>query len=126
VAEAGLREAPGYWTGNPRWRLLSNGARTDEHLGALVLIEHRAYWPFEFDNAAQQPMETLEPYRSLALRVGNLPDRAEAAVGDLCGFDFVLLLGADAVQGLPADRFRLLERSGFAALYGVRRCEAPA
>ena len=45
-----------------------------------MLTEHRAYWPFEFDNASQQPMETLEPYRSLALRVGNLPDRAEAAV----------------------------------------------
>ena len=54
--------------------MLSNGARTDEHLGALALIEHRAYWPFEFDNASQQPIETREPYRSLAIRVGSMPD----------------------------------------------------
>lgn len=123
VAEAGLQEAPAYWGANPRWRLLSNGARTDEHLGALALIEHRAYWPFEFDNRSQQPVETREPYRGLAERVGFLPDRAQAAVADVCGFDYVLLQGADAVPGLPADRFRLLVRSGFAALYAVIRCE---
>ena len=122
VAEAALQEAPRYWAANPGWRLLSDGARTDEHLGALVLIEHRAYWPFEFDNPSQQPMETREPYRTLAMRVGNLPGRAEAAMADLCGFDYVLLLAADAVPSLPAERFRLLRQSGFAALYAVTQC----
>jgi hypothetical protein len=121
VAEAGLREAPGYWAANPRWRLLANGTRTDEHLGALALIEHRAYWPFEFDNLSQQPLETREPYRSMASQIGGLPDRAAAAVADLRGFDYVLLMAADAVPGLPADRFRLLVRSGFAALYAVEK-----
>jgi hypothetical protein len=121
VAEAGLREAPGYWAANPRWRLLANGTRTDEHLGALALIEHRAYWPFEFDNLSQQPLETREPYRSMASKIGGLPDRATAAVADLRGFDYVLLMAADAVPGLPADRFRLLVRSGFAALYAVEK-----
>jgi hypothetical protein len=38
VAEAGLDEAPAYWGANPGWRLLSNGARVDVHLGALVPI----------------------------------------------------------------------------------------
>lgn len=123
VAEAGLQEAPAYWGTNPRWRLLSNGARTDEHLGALALIEHRAYWPFEFDNASQQPLETREPYRTLAERVGRLPDRAEAAVADVCGFDYALLMEADAVPGLPAERFRLLARSGFAALHTITQCK---
>jgi hypothetical protein len=123
VAEAGLQEAPAYWATNPRWRLLSNGSRTDEHLGALALIEHRAYWPFEFDNESQQPLETREPYRALAERVGRLPDRAEAAVADVCGFDYVLLVDADAVPGLPAERFRLLARSGFAALYAITQCK---
>lgn len=126
VAEAGLREAPAYWAANPGWRLLSNGVRTDEHLGALALIEHRAWWPFEFDNPSQQPIETLEPYRSLAARVGSLPDRAATAVADLCGFDWVLLTGADAVPDLPADRFRLVVRSGFAALYAPVVCAAPS
>jgi len=122
VAEAGLREAPAYWAANPHWRLLSNGVRTDEHLGALALIEHRAYWPFEFDAASQQPLETREPYRALADRVGHLPDRAEAAAADVCGFDYVLLTGADAVPALPGVRFRLLSQSGFAALYAISHC----
>jgi hypothetical protein len=123
VAEVGMAEAPGYWAVNPGWRLLSNGARIDEHLGALALIEHRAYWPFEFNNVSQQPMETLEPYRSLADRVGSLPDYARASVADVCGFDYVLLMAADAMAPLPATRFRLLAQSGFAALYGVTRCQ---
>jgi hypothetical protein len=126
VAEVGLREAHAYWDANPNWRLLSNGVRTDEHLGALALIEHRAYWPFEFDEPSQQPIETREPYRALAGRVGSLPTRGEAAIANVCGFDYVLLMGADAVPGLPADRFRLLVRSGFAALYTITKCkEAP-
>ena len=122
VAEAALQEAPGYWAANPGWRLLSNGARTDEHLGALALIERRAYWPFQFDAPSQQPIETREPYRSLAQKVGHLPDRAEVVAADVCGFDYVLLLEADSVRALPADRFRLLVQAGFAALYEVTRC----
>jgi hypothetical protein len=123
VAEAGFHEAPAYWNANPGWRLLSNNGRMDEHLGALALIEHRAYWPFEFDAPSQQPIETRAPYRALAEQIGHLPDRAEAAIADVCGFDYVLLTGADAVPDLPAERFRLLIRSGFAALYTIIRCE---
>jgi hypothetical protein len=126
VAEAGFQEAPAYWAANPGWRVLSDGTRADEHLGALVLIEHRAFWPFEFDEPSQQPMETLAPYRGLAERVASLPDRAAAAIANVCGFDYVLLLGADAVPELPPNRFRVLVRSGFAALYTISHCkEAP-
>jgi hypothetical protein len=95
----------------------------DEHLGALALIEHRAYWPFEFDNPSQQPIETREPYRALAVRVGQIPTWGEAAIANVCGFDYVLLMEADAVPDLPADRFRLLVRSGFAALYTITKCK---
>ena len=123
VAEASLTEAPAYWRANPRWRLLSDGLRTDDHLGALALIEHRAYWPFEFDNPSQQPIETREPYRALAARVAHMPSRTEAAIADVCGFDYVLLMEADAVPPLPAERFRLLRRSGFAALYSITQCK---
>lgn len=124
VAEAGVDEAPAYWAGNPGWRLLSSGMRTDEHLAALALIERRAYWPFEFDMPSQQPIRTLEPYRTLANRVGHLPNRAEAAAADVCGFDYVLLMDADAVPALPASRFRLLAGSSYAALYGIIDCKA--
>jgi hypothetical protein len=123
VAETGLREAPTYWKANPRWRLLSNGVRMDEHLGALILMERRAYWPFEFDMPSQQPIETLEPYRAFAGQVGNLPNRADAAIANVCGFDYVLLMEADAVPDLPAARFRLLVRSGFATLYTITKCK---
>ena len=123
VAEAGIKEAKAYWDANPRWRLLSDGTRTDEHIGALILIEHRAYWPFEFDIPSQQPIETREPYRTLASRVGYMPNRAAAAIADVCGFDYVLLLAPDAVPGLPAQRFRLLARSGFSALYAITKCK---
>ncbi len=121
-AEAGSREAPAYWHENPRFRILSDGTRTDEHLGALALIEHRAYWPFLFDNESQQPIETREPYRTLANRIGSIPDRDAAATANVCGFDYVLLIEADAVPALPFDRFRLLIRSGFAALYRIEQC----
>lgn len=122
VAEAGLREAPAYWARNPNWRLLSNGVRTDEHLGALALIEHQAYWPFEFDNASQQPIETREPYRSRAERIGGLPNWGETVAADVCGFDYVLLVAADAVPTLPSARFRLIAEADYAALYQIVKC----
>jgi hypothetical protein len=126
VAEVGLQEAPAYWVRNPNWRLLSDGTRTDEHLGALVLLEHRAYWPFEFAEPSQQPIEARQPYRALGDRVASLPNWGQAAIANVCGFDYVLLMGADAVPDLPAERFRLLVRSGFAALYTITQCkEAP-
>ena len=123
-AEAGLEEAPDYWRPNPRFRKLSDGVRTDEHLGALALIERRAYWPFEFDNPSQQPIETRDPYRSLAGQVGSIPTRRAAAIADVCGFDYVLLIEADAVPALPSERFQLLVQSGFAALYKIKQCKA--
>ncbi|MFL5283172.1 MAG: hypothetical protein ACJ8AW_19820 [Rhodopila sp.] len=107
---------------NPRWRLLSDGTRTDIHLGALAVIERRAWWPFAFDNAAQQPLETREPYRTLAVRIGDLPDRGQAAAADVCGFDYVLLTGADTVAALPPERFQAVRKTGFATLYRIVRC----
>ena len=122
VAQAGQQERPAYWAANPHWRALSDGTRTDEHWAALTLIERRAYWPFQFDMPSQQPIETLEPYRTLAGKVGHVPTWAEAAVADVCGFDWVLLLEADALPDLPPARFRVAVRSGFAALYRIEAC----
>jgi hypothetical protein len=80
VAEAGLDEAPSYWAADFRWRLLSDGARTDEHLGALVLIERRAWWPFEFDNRsagfrpAPPARDTAPAFRLAAARAVGFGD----------------------------------------------------
>jgi hypothetical protein len=126
VADAGFDEAPAYWAADPHGLRLSNGDRLDEHLGALALIERRAYWPFEFDIPSQQPITTLPPYAALAARVGSLPNRRDVLGADLCGFDDLLLIEADAVPALPANRFRLRVDAGFAALYAITQCHPPS
>lgn len=123
VAEASPAEAPVYWDADPHWLRLSDGITLSANLGALVLIEHRAWWPFEFDNDSQQPIRTLQPYDALALRAVELPDRTHLLTMDLCGYDAVLLNNAEAVPPLPADRFHRLAGSGFAVLYAVTVCK---
>jgi hypothetical protein len=108
VAEVAFTEAPAYWSANPRWRRLSETGRSDEHLAALALIEHRAWWPFLFDNPSQQPIETREPYRARADAIGHMPRVADLDRADLCGSDYLLLQAADAVPDLPEARFRLV------------------
>jgi hypothetical protein len=122
VASVSVEEAPEYWAANPAWRRLSDGFRTDVHMGAMVLLDRRAWWPYEFDVPSQQPIETLQPYKALTDRLGNLPAASTAAAADVCGYDHVLITNADALPDLPADRFRLESRSGYAALYAITRC----
>jgi hypothetical protein len=134
VAGVSPEEAPAYWRDGPLSRMLSNGIRLDYHLPALLLIEHRAFWPFLFDNPSQQPIETLQPYRELADRAGSVADSAELAVprsAMLCGFDYLLLLEAGArpdLQDFGAGRLLLLARSDVAALFRIRQsgCSASA
>jgi hypothetical protein len=127
VATVSQEEAPQYWLRGALSRRLSLGLPLDGHLGALLLIERRAYWPFMFDDPAQQPMETRPPYRGLA-------DRADAAVGardlevlnkvDLCGFTDLLLLHAGGVADaarLDPGRLALVSQTDIAALYRVRK-----
>jgi hypothetical protein len=123
VAEASPEEAPAYWAADPHALRLSNGVTLSANLGALALIEHRAWWPFEFDSASQQPIRTREPYETLAVRAEALPDRTRLLGMDLCGFDDVLLTNAEAVPSLPPERFRRLAGSGFAVLYAVSVCD---
>jgi hypothetical protein len=110
----------------PLSRRLSLGLRLDHHLPALLLIEHRAFWPFLFDNPSQQPVTTLQPYRGLAERSGSIPDHRVLAVPgriDLCGYDHLLLLDAGGEPDLAhfaADRLLLLAQSDIAALFSIR------
>ena len=102
-------------------RVLSNGLRTDTHVPALLVIERRAWWPFLFDNPSQQPIETREPYRRLAERVGGMPDWRDVPGLDLSGFDHLLLLNADTLAAAPADpRLEPLKPAGYAALFIVK------
>ena len=122
VARGGAR----YWQNVPLSRRLSSGLRLDHHLPALLLIEHRAFWPFLFDNPSQQPVETLQPYRGLAERSGSIPDQRALAVPgriDLCGYDHLLLLDAGGEPDLAhfaPDRLLLLAQSDIAALFRIR------
>jgi hypothetical protein len=119
-------EEPDYWDRGPAARRLSNGLRTDAHLPALLLIERRAWWPFMFDNPSQQPLETREPYRSMAAHVGGMPPHRDLDLPgkvDLCGYDSVLLLQAGAVPDLThyaSDRLVLVAAADAAALFSVR------
>ena len=109
-------------------RRLSTGTPLDEHLPALLLIEHRAYWPFLFDNASQQPVETLSPYRELAQRAGAIADHralAEPGTIDLCGYTYLLLLDSSGEPDLAhfaPDRLVLVRSAGYAALFRVMPC----
>jgi hypothetical protein len=126
VTSVSPEEAPAYWHDSPVSRQISYGIRVDYHLPALLLIEHRAFWPFLFDNPSQQPVETLPPYRELAKRAGSIADHNALAVpgkADLCGFDYLLLLEAGGEPDLAhfaADRLALLAQADIAALFRVR------
>ncbi len=56
---------PSRWLTLANARSLSDGTVLDGHLAALLVIEHRAWWPFLFDNPSQQPIETKEPFHTL-------------------------------------------------------------
>jgi len=94
------RDAPAYWERVRDARRLSNGLQTDSHMPALLVIERHAYWPFQFDEPTQQPLETLQPYRALAERVGGMPDSSALGTLDLSGFDYLLLLDAGGEPSL--------------------------
>ena len=55
-------------------RMVSETSASDAHLPALLLLERRAWWPFLFDNPAQQPIQTKEPFAALADHVDGVAD----------------------------------------------------
>jgi hypothetical protein len=126
VVSVSPEEAPRYWDNAPLSRKLSIGLRLDHHLPALLLIEHRAYWPFLFDNPSQQPVVTLPPYRALAERADAIENRRTLAAPDrtdVCGYDYMLLLDAGGEPDLAhfaGDWLVLVTRSDIAALFRVR------
>ena len=126
--------APEYWRHADRGRLLSDGTRTDYHMAALLVIEHRAFWPFLFDQTAQQPIAVAPRYHALAVQTLELPDAAFvatcrgaadplAAGNAFRGYDDVLMLDAGAVGDLGrcgSGNLELLARSDIAALFRVK------
>jgi hypothetical protein len=111
------------WTSVTAAQHLSDGTVVDAHLPALLLIEHRAWWPFLFDNQSQQPIETREPFRTLAQRIDASPDPIALLAGDapeLRPVTHVLLWGHEPFPAEIAGLAPLAENSE-AALFAVAR-----
>jgi hypothetical protein len=107
------------------------------HLPALLVIEHRAFWPLLFTAAAKQPVRVNPPFDALSLPEGELPwvgalsapdadtlKRAPYLADWQKKFDWVLLLHpGDAPSGydLLPDRLDKAVTGDVAALYRVKR-----
>jgi hypothetical protein len=122
-------------------QMLSDGTRLDGHMAALLVIERRAFWPFLFANAAQQPLELREPYLAIGERTVSIPnvrqlkarapDRALGGTFPIAGqwaccYDYVLLVPAGAYPGFKDLSLEPVARSDFADLFHVRLARAEA
>ncbi len=113
------------WSSVATARRLSDGTVVDSHIPALLLIEHRAWWPFMFNNASQQPVEAREPFRSLAELIDNSPDPvALLATGapEMRPITHVLVRGPEpGPREIETAGLRLIAATGEAALFAVVR-----
>jgi len=107
------------------------------HLPALLVIEHKAFWPLLFTAAAKQPVKVNPPYDTISLPEGELP--WAGGLADLKPetlkwapyladwqhkFDWVLMLNpGDAKDGysLPFDELELVNAGRVAVLYRIRK-----
>lgn len=142
VLAVGIRTSHGgYWDRAPADRKLWAYMPLDEHVAALLLIEHRAFWPLLFTVASKQPLVVRPPYDAVAEGEGHLSDYIclSFAANDRVlsyfpsvrnwstKFDYVLLIDADGVahpSRLQPGRLRLLVRTHYADLFRVVRTPA--
>ena len=124
----------------PTSRALPGIDRLDGHLGALLVIERRAFWPLLFADPGQQPVAVRAPYRDIAQSPGDMVDwgqlrPAEPTALALASasylqrwrtrFDYVLLLDADKATGPVPNGLAPVRLTPYAALYSVNG-ERPA
>jgi hypothetical protein len=129
---------PAYYDSMPLSRTIQHFSYTYWHLGALLLIERKAFWPLLF-TAEQQPVRVKDPYRAISMPgalVPNYLDLKEHAIPQeefeqapylknwRDKFDYVLLLnagGAGDLNGYMPDRLQLLNHNDMAALFRIRK-----
>lgn len=109
-------------------RALPRVYRLDGHLGALLAIERKAFWPLMFADPSQQPLDILPPYRAIADSLGEPIDLPYLQTDDRVApgylrdwrrhFDRVLLIDAPTpppvIPGLSP-----LYAGSYAVLYQV-------
>jgi hypothetical protein len=127
-------EAPAYWQHTPAGREIPLLFQTDLHEAALLLSEHKAFWPSMFASASQQPIVVLPPYADLSTPiVGPPPNPLAASMFPIAPdwrsrFDYVLLLDAGGEPDLTAwagDRMDLISATDAAALFRIRKPRTP-
>jgi hypothetical protein len=113
------------WTSVATGRYLSDGTVVDTHLPALLLIEHRAWWPFLFDNLSQQPIQARQPYRALAWRIDGARDPIALLADDVPEMRLithVLVWEHKPTPGeIPTADLRPVAENSVAALFAVAR-----
>jgi hypothetical protein len=113
------------WNSVSSGRRLSDGYVTDSHVPALLLIEHRAWWPFLFDNLSQQPIEVRQPYRALGSRIDASSDPIGLLTGDAPEMRLVTHVLARGPLPVPSEieaaGLRLVAEHGDTALFAVMR-----
>jgi hypothetical protein len=113
------------WTSISNARRLSDGYVNDSHVPALLLIEHRAWWPFLFDNLSQQPIEVRQPYRALGSRIDGSPDPIGLLTGDAPEMRLVTHVLVRGPMPTPdqieAAGLRLVAENAGTALFTVMR-----
>lgn len=91
----------------------------------MLLIEHRAWWPFLFDNLSQQPIQTRQPFRALAWRIDGTPDPIALLADDAPGMGLVthvLVWEREPAPGeIPTAGLRPIAENSVAALFAVAR-----
>jgi hypothetical protein len=132
-------DVPQFHAGQPRSRFVLIDQPSIEHLPALVLIEHDAFFPLLFTAAAKQPLRVRDAYAGSAAPEGLVPSYRELAVAAAGGplprdapylahwqrdFDYVLLLYAGklaaADRPLLPDILEPVRQADIAALYRIR------
>ncbi len=134
---------PAWWRAHGRRHVIAEFCRTDQHLGSLLTIERRAFWPLLFTVATQQPLVVLPPYDRIAAPLGDVPNyqqldpsaaprrtgpRPSYLADWPANFDYLLVLNAGAMDGLSdylSARLEPMERTEMAVLFRIRPA-APA
>jgi hypothetical protein len=112
-----------------RGRVLHSVIWLDEHLGALVVIERRAFWSSLFADQNQQPLMVQPAYAALALPLNHQVEwrglfrpevRVRPALRDWRNhYDFVLVRGYTATTARIPAHLRLLYARDGVALFRV-------